>query len=106
MNGVPAADLKDDMTLRGFIALQVHANKESGKQVKWRNIRIQDLDRGGSATVIPVDMKAIMEWEFSKERQPMAALEEALRGASKSQLRQVETELIKVLESPVVSAAA
>jgi len=105
VNGVPAADLKDDMTLRGFIALQVHANKESGKQVKWRNIRIQDLDRGGSATVIPVDMKAIMEWEFSKERQPMAALEEALRGASKSQLRQVETELIKVLESPAATYA-
>jgi len=43
VNGVPAADLKDDMTAKGFIALQVHSSKEAGKQIKWRNIRIQDL---------------------------------------------------------------
>jgi HEAT repeat protein len=105
VNGVPAADLKDDKTLRGFIALQVHSNKNSGLQVKWRNIRIQDLDRQGSTAAIPVDVNAIMQWEFSKERQPMAALEEALRGASKSQMRQVEVELIKVLESPQATYA-
>ncbi|MEZ6111294.1 MAG: DUF1080 domain-containing protein [Pirellulaceae bacterium] len=48
VNGVPAADLKDGMTPRGFIALQVHGvgNDASkvGKQVRWRNIRIKDLD--------------------------------------------------------------
>ncbi len=47
LNGVPAADLKDDMTLSGLIALQVHGigkNAENvGKQVCWRNIRIQEL---------------------------------------------------------------
>jgi type 1 glutamine amidotransferase len=43
VNGVPAADLTDDMTAKGFIALQVHAAKEAGQQIKWRNIRIQDL---------------------------------------------------------------
>ena len=48
VNGVPAADLKDDMTSTGFIALQVHGvgNDESkiGKQIKWRNIKIQELE--------------------------------------------------------------
>jgi type 1 glutamine amidotransferase len=43
VNGVPAADLTDDMTAKGFIALQVHASKEADKKIKWRNIRIQDL---------------------------------------------------------------
>lgn len=44
LNDVPAAHLIDDMTLKGFIALQVHAiSKEEavGKQIRWRNIRIQ-----------------------------------------------------------------
>ncbi len=43
VNGVPAADLTDNMTAKGFIALQVHASKEADKKIKWRNIRIQDL---------------------------------------------------------------
>lgn len=44
LNGVPAADLKDDMTAKGFIALQVHGigNREETMQVRWRNIRIQE----------------------------------------------------------------
>ncbi len=46
VNGVPAADLKDDMTSIGFIALQVHGSKVAGKNIKWRNIRIQDLSKG------------------------------------------------------------
>lgn len=44
INGVPAAYLIDDMTLEGFICLQVHSiNKpeQDGTQVKWRNIRIK-----------------------------------------------------------------
>jgi len=45
VNGVPTASLVDDMTLKGFIALQVHSignNKdEEGEQIRWRNIRIQ-----------------------------------------------------------------
>jgi hypothetical protein len=44
INGVPAADLKDDMTPKGFIALQVHqTKKEEPMQVRWRNIRIKEL---------------------------------------------------------------
>ena len=43
LNGVPAADLLDDMTLSGFIALQVHSigkDEQIGKAVQWRNLRI------------------------------------------------------------------
>ena len=47
VNGVPAADLKDDMTASGFIALQVHGiggdEKKVGKKVRWRNLRIKEL---------------------------------------------------------------
>lgn len=44
INDVPVANLIDDMTPSGFIALQVHAiGKEAtaGKQVMWKNIRMQ-----------------------------------------------------------------
>lgn len=44
INGQPAANLVDDMTKKGFIALQVHqVNKpeDAGQKISWRNIRIQ-----------------------------------------------------------------
>lgn len=44
VNGVPTASLIDDLTPSGFIALQVHSigkDDQPGKQIKWRNIRIQ-----------------------------------------------------------------
>lgn len=44
INGIATAHLVDAMTPSGFIALQVHAvgkPEESGKKVRWRNIRIQ-----------------------------------------------------------------
>jgi hypothetical protein len=43
INGIPCANLWDDMTPEGFIALQVHAIWDKaleGKTVKWKNIRI------------------------------------------------------------------
>jgi hypothetical protein len=45
LNGVPAADLKDDMTKSGFIALQVHGvgDRSEPLEVRWRNIRIREL---------------------------------------------------------------
>ena len=43
VNGVPAADLVDAETLRGFIGLQVHNSETAGLQVRFRNIRLQDL---------------------------------------------------------------
>lgn len=44
LNGVPVAHLIDDVTAKGFIALQVHSisnKKDQGRQISWKNIRIQ-----------------------------------------------------------------
>jgi hypothetical protein len=47
LNGVPCADLRDALTPRGFIALQVHGignnQAKDGAQVRWRNLRLTDL---------------------------------------------------------------
>ncbi|HVL07852.1 MAG TPA: DUF1080 domain-containing protein, partial [Burkholderiaceae bacterium] len=44
INDVPAADLKDSLTPKGFIALQVHGvgDKTEPVEVRWRNVRIQE----------------------------------------------------------------
>ncbi len=44
VNGVPIANLVDDMTPKGFIALQVHSigkDQKPGTEIRWKNIRIQ-----------------------------------------------------------------
>lgn len=44
VNGIPTAYVVDAETASGFIALQVHAigkNDQPGKQIRWKNIRIQ-----------------------------------------------------------------
>ncbi len=47
VNGVPAANLTDDMTAEGFIGLQVHGiggNQDLvGKQVRWRKLFIKEV---------------------------------------------------------------
>lgn len=44
INEVPIADLTDDTTASGFIALQVHASNEvMPQEIRWRNIRIKKL---------------------------------------------------------------
>ena len=47
LNGTPCADIKDSVTARGFIALQVHSiGKEAdknGTQVRWRNLKITEV---------------------------------------------------------------
>lgn len=46
VNGVPAANLVDPVDQSGFIGLQVHQFKgDKPAEVRWRNIRIQDLGR-------------------------------------------------------------
>jgi hypothetical protein len=51
VNGIPCADLVDDLTPSGFIAFQVHSigsdESKAGIQVKWKNIRIitKNLDK-------------------------------------------------------------
>jgi hypothetical protein len=48
INGIPCADLIDEMTPSGFIALQVHGigndSTKTGLQVKWKNIKIITSD--------------------------------------------------------------
>ncbi len=46
VNGVLTADFEDPLTARGIIGLQVHGIPRNFKpyQVRWRNLRIQDLD--------------------------------------------------------------
>ncbi|WP_316788465.1 DUF1080 domain-containing protein [Pedobacter frigoris] len=44
VNGIPTSNVVDNMTPSGFIALQVHGiggSDQPGKQIKWKNIRIQ-----------------------------------------------------------------
>lgn len=48
INDVKAADFKDDMTLKGIIALQVHGigdgtMKKPGEEIRWRNLRLKEL---------------------------------------------------------------
>ncbi len=54
VNGIPCADLIDDMTPVGFIGLQVHGidndSSKDGIQAKWKNIRIITSDLTKYAT--------------------------------------------------------
>ncbi len=43
VNGVAVANLVDAMDQSGFIGLQVHSADEEGLEVRWRNIRLQEL---------------------------------------------------------------
>ncbi|MEZ5038463.1 MAG: DUF1080 domain-containing protein [Saprospiraceae bacterium] len=58
VNGIPCANLVDDMTAEGFIAFQVHAvkdKKREGMTVKWRNIKIktQNLEATPADVAVP-----------------------------------------------------
>ena len=54
INDVPCVDLRDGMTSRGIIGLQVHGVKKDATayQVCWRNIRIQADDQGVEPPVV------------------------------------------------------
>ena len=67
INGVPCANLLDDMTSEGFIALQVHGvgkdESKVGLQVRYRNVRIMTENLaaaswGGGMNVPEVNMLA------------------------------------------------
>lgn len=44
LNGIPCANLEDDLTAEGFIGLQVHGignhPEQEGKTIRWKNVRI------------------------------------------------------------------
>ena len=47
LNGIPAANVVDSVTRKGFIALQVHQVPDAshaGKEIRWKNIRIKTTD--------------------------------------------------------------
>ncbi len=47
VNGIATAHLVDNLTAKGFIALQVHSidrKEDESKRVRWRNIRIRTTD--------------------------------------------------------------
>jgi 4-hydroxy-4-methyl-2-oxoglutarate aldolase len=53
INDVPCVDLRDGMTSRGIIGLQVHGVGDAGPyEVRWRNVRIQAADEGVEPPVI------------------------------------------------------
>jgi hypothetical protein len=47
LNGEPRAEIRDGVTPRGFIGLQVHGigkdESREGSQVRWRNLRIKEM---------------------------------------------------------------
>ena len=49
VNGVPTSDLVDKAAASGFIGLQVHGTKTPGLEVRFRNIRIQELSEHGNS---------------------------------------------------------
>ncbi|HKM94216.1 MAG TPA: DUF1080 domain-containing protein [Prolixibacteraceae bacterium] len=61
VNGVPAANLVEDVVEAGFIALQVHdiGNNTAleGKEIRWKNIRLKEIDekefKANSQTTAP-----------------------------------------------------
>ncbi|MFW6114260.1 MAG: 3-keto-disaccharide hydrolase [bacterium] len=44
LNGVPATDTRDCWSKSGRIGLQLHGSKDPGKQVRFRNLRIQTIE--------------------------------------------------------------
>lgn len=63
VNDVPVANVIDDLTPSGFIALQVHAiggTEEAGKTIRWKNIRIKttDLKPSKAADIFVVNLIA------------------------------------------------
>lgn len=63
LNGIPAANLLDDMDSSGFIGLQVHGigtdAKKAGIKVQWRNIRIMTKDLAKHTWTMPASIKEI-----------------------------------------------
>lgn len=72
INGLPCADLVDDMTEKGFIGLQVHSigsNKNLvGKKICWRNLRIMTdkLDKEASKPDYSIPQVNLIANQLSK----------------------------------------
>jgi hypothetical protein len=68
LNGVPTADIVDDMTASGFIGLQVHSigkKEQEGQEVRWKNIRILTEGLGQERTP---ENRSIPQYSFLKNQ--------------------------------------
>lgn len=61
INDIPCVDLRDSMTKRGIIGLQVHGigDNDAKYEVRWRNIRIQAADEGIEPTPIACPQRTL-----------------------------------------------
>lgn len=61
LNGTPCAEIKDGRVASGFIGLQVHGigkdKEKDGTQVRWRNLRIQEI-AGSAPNTLTAEEKA------------------------------------------------
>ena len=74
LNDVPAANLVDAMNLSGFIALQVHGtDREKPMEVRWRNIRVQEVAGPGDVPARPAAPPTISLNDFNAWREPTSA---------------------------------
>ena len=67
VNDIPCVDLRDSMTRRGIIGLQVHGigNSDATYEVRWRNVRIQAADEGIESASISCPTRVLQctpEW--------------------------------------------
>jgi hypothetical protein len=62
LNGTPCASIKDSRVASGFIGLQVHGigkdKSKDGTQVRWRNLRIQEVKGKATAATAGTDSGA------------------------------------------------
>lgn len=78
VNGVPCANLRDSMDAKGIIGLQVHGLGRNffPYQVRWRNLRIRDLDAAelGKLKVV------VVTGGHSFEREPFFKMMDSIEG--------------------------
>lgn len=104
LNGVPVADLTDSMTLSGVIALQVHATDDpTPKQVRWRNLRLQELP--GTAAAVDA-WQALRAWRYAQPRTAWRAVEEEVAGTPDSAWAPLEAKLLTVLDDDTATGDA
>lgn len=57
LNGIPVSELLDDGEKKGIIGLQIHGvgGNKTPMQIKWRNLRIMELDSTDTAALLDAD---------------------------------------------------
>ncbi len=102
VNRVPAADLTDDMTAEGFIALQVHSTgSKTPKHVRFRNIWIVQLKALPPAEPpLAAAWRAVAAYTAGHSRKPLLIIEATLKAASEDERATGEDKLLDVLANP------